>query len=117
LLAGQQFLGEARTAPQYRLFDSGPYPCMILDRERGVAVQGELWRVDDTTLARLDEFEEVDHLFIRREIEVAGMSTPAFAYLYLGDVSGMNDSGDSWPARSSRPSRPERPCRLRRRTR
>jgi gamma-glutamylaminecyclotransferase len=97
LLAGQQFEGVARTLPQYRLVDSGPYPCMVEDRQRGVAVQGEIWRVDDDTLARLDEFEDVPGLFVRREIDVANISTPIFAYLYQGDIAGMKDCGDCWP--------------------
>jgi gamma-glutamylcyclotransferase (GGCT)/AIG2-like uncharacterized protein YtfP len=69
----------------------------VEDRRRGVAVQGEIWRVDENTLARLDELEGVPCLFIRREIDVAGISTPIFAYLYQGDVAGMKDCGGRWP--------------------
>jgi gamma-glutamylaminecyclotransferase len=97
LLAGQQFEGVARTLPHYRLVDRGPYPCMVEDQQRGVAVQGEIWRVDGDTLARLDELEDVPRLFARRQVDVAGMSAPVFAYLYQGDVAGMKDCGDRWP--------------------
>src|SRR5437868_520360 len=54
LIAGQEFLGEVQTAPHYRLYDSGPFPCLVEDRPRGVAVRGEIWRVDDGLLAKLD---------------------------------------------------------------
>ena len=96
-LAGQQFLGEVRTLPHYRLYDSGPYPCLVEDRRRGVAVQGEIWRVDAKILARLDELEDVPWPFRRREIDVIGIPTSVFAYLYQGDVGGMKDCSDRWP--------------------
>jgi gamma-glutamylcyclotransferase (GGCT)/AIG2-like uncharacterized protein YtfP len=94
LLAGQQFLGEGRTPPHYRLYDCGPYPGMVLDQQRGVPVRGEIWQVDEEVFARLDEFEDV-RLFARREIE--GVPKPVFVYLYQGDISGLVDCGDTWP--------------------
>jgi gamma-glutamylcyclotransferase (GGCT)/AIG2-like uncharacterized protein YtfP len=97
LIAGQQFLGEARTAPHYRLYVSGPFPCLVEDHARGVSVRGEIWRVNDSLLAKLDEWEEVPHLFARRKIDVADVSPPVFAYFYQGDVAGMRDCGDHWP--------------------
>ncbi len=98
LLAGEQFLREARTLPIYRLYDGGPYPCLVEDQPQGLAIRGEIWCVNETTLARLDEFEGVPHLFVRREIGVEGSATPVFAYLYEGDVSRMKDCGDCWPS-------------------
>jgi gamma-glutamylcyclotransferase (GGCT)/AIG2-like uncharacterized protein YtfP len=98
LLAGQEYLGEAQTLPRYRLFHNGSYPCLVEDRHQGVAVYGELWRVDDATLARLDEYENVPSAFLRAEIEIAGQSPPISAYFYQGDVSGLKDSGHRWPA-------------------
>jgi gamma-glutamylcyclotransferase (GGCT)/AIG2-like uncharacterized protein YtfP len=97
LLAGQEFLGEARTAPHYRLYDSGAFPCLVEDHAQGVAVRGELWRIDDSLVAKLDEWEDVPHAFLRGEIDVPGVSPPVFAYLYRREVSGLSDCGDSWP--------------------
>jgi gamma-glutamylcyclotransferase (GGCT)/AIG2-like uncharacterized protein YtfP len=97
LLAGQQFLGEARSLPHYRLYDAGPYPCLVEDPQQGVAVRGEVWRVDEATLARLDEYEGVPHLFVRREIDLESIAGPVFAYFYRGDISGLKDCGESWP--------------------
>jgi gamma-glutamylcyclotransferase (GGCT)/AIG2-like uncharacterized protein YtfP len=99
LLAGQQFLGETRTPPHYRLYDCGPFPGMVLDPQRGVAVRGEMWLIDKELFARLDDFED-ERLFARREIELDGVPEPVFAYLYRGDVSGLIDCGDSWPLSS-----------------
>jgi gamma-glutamylcyclotransferase (GGCT)/AIG2-like uncharacterized protein YtfP len=96
-LAGQEFLSVIRTLPQYRLYDCGPYPGLREDRQHGLAICGELWRVEGTVLARLDLLEGVPDLFLLDEIEVEGMSKPVFAYFYQGDVSALKDCGDSWP--------------------
>lgn len=39
-----------------RLFDMGGYPAIVLD-EKAHAVVGEVYSIDNQTLARLDEFE------------------------------------------------------------
>jgi gamma-glutamylcyclotransferase (GGCT)/AIG2-like uncharacterized protein YtfP len=97
LLAGQEFVGETRTAPHYRLYDSGPFPCLVEDHARGIAVRGELWRIDDGLLDKLDAWEDVPHVFVRREIDVPGVSPPVFGYIYQGKVTGMRDCDDHWP--------------------
>ena len=97
LLAGQEFVDEAHTPSYYRLFYTGAYPCLVEDRLQGVAVHGELWRVDHATLTQLDSYEDVPRTFIRQEIEIAGRSAPVFAYFYQGDVSALEDLGDRWP--------------------
>jgi gamma-glutamylcyclotransferase (GGCT)/AIG2-like uncharacterized protein YtfP len=95
-LGGQEFLGEVRTLPHYRLFDNGSHPCLVADARQGQAVQGELWRVDHSLLASLDAYEGVPVTFRRQEIQIAGQSEPVWAYFYQGDVSGMKDCGESW---------------------
>lgn len=97
LLDGQEFLGEARTVPAYRLYDLGPHPALVADAARGQVVYGELWCVDDATLARLDEYEGPPNLFARQEIAVEGATGSVQAYLYQGDVSGLPECGERWP--------------------
>jgi gamma-glutamylcyclotransferase (GGCT)/AIG2-like uncharacterized protein YtfP len=97
LLAGQKFVTEARTLPHYRLYDTGLHPCLVEDIDHGLAVQGEIWHVDDATLARLDTFEEIPDRFDRRPVGISGFSAPVSAYFYQGDVSGLKDCGDHWP--------------------
>jgi gamma-glutamylaminecyclotransferase len=96
LMEGQEFLGPAETLPRYRLYDYGPYPCLVEDGASGVAVRGELWRVDAAALARLDAFEEVGHTFARREVALTNVAGPVFAYFFSGDVSGFADCGAEW---------------------
>jgi gamma-glutamylaminecyclotransferase len=103
LLAGQEFIGEARTLPFYRLYDHGAHPCLVEDRLHGVSVQGELWRVEDTALARLDGYEEVPSYFSRRDIDIDGNAFPTYAYFYEGDVSALKECGSCWPAEGSEP--------------
>lgn len=97
LLRGQEFVADAETAPGYRLYDQGRYPCLVEDPQRGVAVQGELWRVEAAALARLDAYEGAPDLFERREVQVRGVREPVRAYFYRGDVRGFRDCGGSWP--------------------
>jgi gamma-glutamylcyclotransferase (GGCT)/AIG2-like uncharacterized protein YtfP len=101
LLAGQQFLGEAQTVSGYRLYDNGRHPCLVSDPKHGAVVCGELWTVDEAILARLDEYEEVPHLFSRQGINIAGFTTPVEAYFFQGDVSSLKDCGAAWPGSSA----------------
>ncbi len=97
-LAGGTFLGEAITEPSYRLFKLGWYPGLV-ERQSGVAVRGEVWKVSDRTLAVLDDVEGVDSgLYERRAVRLAGSFGQAAveSYLYLGDISDAEDCGDCW---------------------
>lgn len=96
LIAGQEFIGPARTEPRYRLFDCGPHPALVADND-GIGVQGELYRVDEEELPDLDAFEEVPTLFQREEIRLENVPGPVFAYLYVPDVSRLKECGTIWP--------------------
>jgi gamma-glutamylaminecyclotransferase len=98
-LAGQEFVAEAPTLPRYRLYVCGGSPCLVDDAVRGMAVQGEVWRVDDDALARMDELEEVPTLYTRRAIGLADFAGPVAAYFYNGDVTRCRDCvAGEWPA-------------------
>jgi len=106
LLQGYRFLGQAQTAPHYRLFrvhgGCNPYPGLVqVPREglieEGVSIQGELYEVDEPCMAELDIYEDVPHgLYARHEIELLGESEPAVAYLYLHPVVGCEDCSPRW---------------------
>jgi gamma-glutamylcyclotransferase (GGCT)/AIG2-like uncharacterized protein YtfP len=66
-LEGQTFRGNARTAPGFRLISLGEYPGIIPDSNDRAGVAGEVWSIDETCLARLDEFEGVAEGLYRRE--------------------------------------------------
>jgi gamma-glutamylcyclotransferase (GGCT)/AIG2-like uncharacterized protein YtfP len=57
-LKGAEFLGEARTAPCYRLHSIGDrHPGMYEVNEGGVAVEGELYKVSDEVWRRVEAGE------------------------------------------------------------
>jgi len=100
LLHGQTFLGEARTAARYRLFNTGEYPALVEAESVGLAgrsIHGELWRVDAGCLARLDEEEGVDEgLYARRPVAFVDQAEPAESYFYLLATNGLPDCGERW---------------------
>lgn len=96
-LAGQRYLGEAKTLPRYRMVNLGSYPALI---EAGSsAIVGELWEVDAACLALLDEIESVADSYYRRgAISLASPHDDLFAeaYFYDADVSDLPDHGETW---------------------
>ena len=98
-MCGQRFVGEARTAPMYRMFDCGSYPGLVESPGDGVSIEGEVWEVDGECLARLDEVEGVElNLYARQQIE---MQTPfdqdaVETYIFQRSVVGMVDCGVAW---------------------
>jgi len=98
-LAGQKFVGEARTTPGFRLFEVGGYPGMVPHAGDRDGVAGEVWSVDAECLARLDELEGLaEGLYQRRAMSLL----PPFAdqeleaYFYLRSVAGRTDLGAVW---------------------
>lgn len=66
-LAGQTFIGPARTQPGFTLYDLGGYPGIVADSADTAGVSGEVWSVDPVALAALDAFEGVHEGLYRRE--------------------------------------------------
>jgi gamma-glutamylcyclotransferase (GGCT)/AIG2-like uncharacterized protein YtfP len=80
-------VGPAVTKPEYELLSNGSIPAMKAGSEQ---VKGELYEVDDATLAGLDVLEEVNEkLYDKQEIVVDGKT----AIAYLG---GTIFSTDTW---------------------
>lgn len=101
-LAGQKFLGPARTAAGYTLVSLGDYPGLVRSADDRKGVTGELWSVDDPCLAHLDEFEGItENLYRRAEIPLAtprslGSAAPAETYFYARPVAGRPQLGPTW---------------------
>lgn len=104
-MAGQIFLGPARTAPGVTLYSLGEYPGLVADADDRDGVAGELWSVDAAGLARLDAFEGVpEGLYVRepaRLVEYPAEITPADAarvqlYRYLRTVDPTARIGSTW---------------------
>lgn len=98
-LAGQTFVGEARTAPGFRLYDLGDYPGMVSTRGDREGVVGEVWSIDAECLQELDELEALPIGLYRRERVPL---LPPFAdyavegYIYALPVVGRREVGSEW---------------------
>jgi gamma-glutamylcyclotransferase (GGCT)/AIG2-like uncharacterized protein YtfP len=98
-LVGQRFVGAARTARNYRMYELDGYPGMIRDGGPAESVTGELWEVTDACLAELDPFEGVHIGLYRREPIVLAPPYADLAvetYLYARSVAGRKLLGDTW---------------------
>ncbi len=98
-MAGQQFLGEARTPPGFRLYELDGYPGMVVKPEDRDGVTGEVWSVDAAGLAQLDLLEGLaEGLYRRESIKLL----PPFSdqsvetYLYARSLEGRRDLGSTW---------------------
>lgn len=98
-LAGQTFVGEARTRPGFRLFDVGGYPGMIPHAADRDGVEGEIWSVNAAGLADLDQLEGLAEGLYRREpvpLLPPHDAVSVDAYLYARSVAGFRELGSRW---------------------
>ena len=99
-LAGQRFVGEARTAPGFCLYELDGYPGLVAEPADRDGVTGELWDVDDGWMKILDDFEGVPEGLYRREpvpLREPASQASAEAYVYARTVAGRRRLGSTWP--------------------
>ena len=67
------FVGEGQTVAKFRMYDSG-FPVLRPRRHRQTdttgataPVRGEVYEIDETTLARMDRLENEGHMYHRRK--------------------------------------------------
>jgi gamma-glutamylcyclotransferase (GGCT)/AIG2-like uncharacterized protein YtfP len=87
LLRDSEFFGEAVTVPTYRMICIS-FP-VIMAEECGKQVSGEIYTVDDETLARLDGLEREGSSYDRKLIDVTLLLAnderlPNKAFIYVG---------------------------------
>jgi gamma-glutamylaminecyclotransferase len=98
-LSGQAYLGDARTARGYALYELAGYPGMVAREGNATGVTGEVWTVDDKCLANLDELEGTAEGLYRREavpLLAPFADQRVEAYIYLGAVDGRRALGETW---------------------
>ena len=81
------FLGKAR-AENFALYSFGAYPGAV--PEKGEAVLGEVYEIDESTLEKLDVLEEEVELYLRQKTRVVfenGTAREAYIYVYNDMVS------------------------------
>jgi gamma-glutamylcyclotransferase (GGCT)/AIG2-like uncharacterized protein YtfP len=98
-LTDQDFVGDARTAPGFRLYELGGHPGMVAKPDDRDGVSGEIWAVDDAALVRLDGLEGLKEGIYRRDVIPL---LPPFAdqgiegYIYNRSVKNCRDIGGEW---------------------
>lgn len=101
LLAGQRFLGLARTRADYRLFELNGYPGLVKTAPgQGLPIEGEVWAVDPHCLQQLDRLEGLDEGLYAREpvpLDPPYDTLPVEGYVYLQSVVGRRECGANWP--------------------
>ena len=98
VLRDEQFVGPATTRPRYRMYHCGGYPGLV-ECDPGVEIEGEVWRVSDECLLRLDDVEGTDEgLYARRPIQLSSQprAEQVEAYFYLRDVTTLPEIGPRW---------------------
>ncbi len=78
VMRGARCLGASATVAEFELFDLGAFPGMV--KGGATSVVGEVFEVDDDTLARLDELEGHPTFYERARVRLAD-GTEAEAYL------------------------------------
>jgi gamma-glutamylcyclotransferase (GGCT)/AIG2-like uncharacterized protein YtfP len=94
LLATSEFIGGHVTEPKYELQDLGEYPGLISGSS---SIVGEVYRIDEQTLAKLDILEDVPIEYRREVIDTP--YGPAYYYIYQGQVQGRDIDGGDWFSR------------------
>jgi len=100
-MAGQDFMGEARTEPCYKMVDCGGYPGMFPVVENGVSIRGEVWEVDESCRARLDVLEDVaggEYELRRVRLVEPFDAEEVLTYFLLRADGSMPDAGTNWAA-------------------
>jgi gamma-glutamylaminecyclotransferase len=96
ILAGQKFLREAKTTPNYALYDLGAFPAMVKDSKNGVSVEGELWEIDPDFVSYLDMVEGSPHFYKLEKIEL-NSGEIVHSYLFQQPlIMGHNRIGTCW---------------------
>lgn len=78
LLVGERYLGAHRTEPGYTMFSLGDWPAIMPGGD--AAVVGDVFSISRPKLERLDAFERLPYLFVRRRIPTS--YGEAWVYLF-----------------------------------
>ena len=98
-LEDQEFIGEARTVPGFRLYELGGHPGMVATAADRDGVTGEIWAVDAEALVRLDGLEGIAAGMYRRDPIplLAPYADQAIeGYVYNRTVKNRRDIGGTW---------------------
>jgi gamma-glutamylcyclotransferase (GGCT)/AIG2-like uncharacterized protein YtfP len=82
VIARGEYVGQATTEPRYRMYSLSAFPGVVSGGRQAIA--GEVYLVDETTLAALDRLEGHPNFYRRTVIKLAD-GTEASTYLLARD--------------------------------
>ena len=96
-LSNSSFIQTVKSESKYTMYDLGAFPCIRKNGETSIV--GDLYSVDDDTLARLDMIEGIPTLYQRDFIDIKGWDNPdteIYAYFFSNEVYATPtvESGD-----------------------
>ncbi|MFV0576388.1 MAG: gamma-glutamylcyclotransferase [Vibrio sp.] len=91
LLENSEFLGDYMTEDRFNLFSLGPYPAAI---EGNSPLIGEVYLVDDATLAKLDIVEDYPIEYDRKLIPTSFGDAWIYLYQDKSELTKQLSSGD-----------------------
>jgi gamma-glutamylaminecyclotransferase len=101
LLREAHFAGEAVTPAGYAMLEPS-FPVVMHAEQDGMAVAGELFHVNDATLAKMDRLEGVrpdgSGIYTREVIDVVEDSHNVKAYIYIGEPRYWLRAGQRIPS-------------------
>jgi gamma-glutamylcyclotransferase (GGCT)/AIG2-like uncharacterized protein YtfP len=80
LLENAEYLGPAKTTPEYTMLSTGGFPAVIKQGE--TAITGELYAVTDEEFARLDSLEGYPRMYTRDQIQLDGREERPWIYIW-----------------------------------
>lgn len=86
-----ELLGRFETQPVFALHDLGPYPGLVAGHQ---SILGEVYRVDDDTLNKLDILEDVPVEYRRESLQTPFGSAWIYIYQDTGGLDSLIESGD-----------------------
>jgi gamma-glutamylcyclotransferase (GGCT)/AIG2-like uncharacterized protein YtfP len=87
LLGEADCYGTGSSREKYAMYITGSYP-YVISTEGRYPIVGELYAVDDDTLAKLDKMEGHPRYYTRREIAVDVNGIEYLAWMYFRDPHG-----------------------------
>jgi gamma-glutamylcyclotransferase (GGCT)/AIG2-like uncharacterized protein YtfP len=89
-----QFIAEATTVPNYRMWCGGFPMIMRSDGKHSGSISGEVWLVNPETLVALDRLEGEGRMYERKPTLVRqtdGKTRACHVYLWLGSTAGLRE--------------------------
>lgn len=95
ILDGQTFLADARTTPEYRMYNCGSYPALVEGGQN--SIKGELWQIDARAKTMLDRVEGAPTLYDLQPVKLESHpDLECHSYIYKQSTRFLKDCGDCW---------------------